>query len=106
MKYDNPFPGMNPYLESPDIWPDFHNGLIGQLRTFWDRSLPDNYRIALERRVEVEEPFGVPSELNLVIPDALVPERIRSDAASQGGGGSRCCGSPGRSGGGQSANAS
>ena len=29
MKYDNPFPGMNPYLERRHIWPDFHDGLIG-----------------------------------------------------------------------------
>ncbi len=72
MKYDNPFPGMNPYLESPDLWPDFHNGLIGQLRDVLGPQLPDNYRIALQRRVEVEEPFGAASELNLVIPDALV----------------------------------
>ena len=28
MKYDNPFPGMNPYLEHPDIWPDFHFSLV------------------------------------------------------------------------------
>ena len=21
----SPFPGMDPYLESPDIWPDFHD---------------------------------------------------------------------------------
>ncbi len=72
MRYENPFPGMNPYLENPDIWPDFHNGLIGQLRDILGPQLPDRYRIALQRRVEVEEPFGGPSELNLVIPDALV----------------------------------
>ena len=72
MKYDNPFPGMNPYLEHPDLWPDFHNGLIGQLRDNLGPQLPDHYRIALQRRVEVEEPFGAPSELNLMIPDALV----------------------------------
>ncbi len=72
MKYDNPFPGMNAYLESPDIWPDFHNGLIGQLRDVLGPQLPDHYRIALHRRVEVEEPFGAPSELKLVVPDALV----------------------------------
>jgi hypothetical protein len=23
----SPFPGMDPYLEAPDIWPDFHNAL-------------------------------------------------------------------------------
>ena len=72
MKYDNPFPGMNPYLESSGLWPDFHNGLIGQLRDVLGPQLPDNYRIALQQRVEVDEPFGAPSELKLVIPDAAV----------------------------------
>ena len=84
MKYDNPFPGMNPYLENPDLWPDFHNGLIGRLRDVLGPQLPDNYRIALERRVEVEEPFSAPSELNLVIPDALVPRE--SSVVSPAGG--------------------
>ena len=56
MKYDNPFPGMNPYLENSDIWPDFHNELIGQLRDVLGPQLPDRYRIALQRRVEVEDP--------------------------------------------------
>ena len=72
MKYDNPFPGMNPYLESPDLWPDFHNRLIAALADELGPQLPDRYHIALQRRVEIEEPFGVPSELNLVVPDALV----------------------------------
>ena len=72
MKYDNPFPGMNPYLERPDIWPDFHNRLIAALADELGPQLPDRYHIALERRVEIEEPFGVPSELNLIVPDALV----------------------------------
>ncbi len=25
----SPFPGMEPYLEAPDIWPDFHGALAG-----------------------------------------------------------------------------
>ena len=82
MKYDNPFPGMNPYLENPDIWPDFHNGLISQLRDNLGPRLPGNYRIALQRRVEVEEPFGAPSELNLIIPDALVTSESVAAAAA------------------------
>ena len=74
MRYDNPFPGMNPYLERRDIWPDFHDGLIARLRETMGPQLPGNYRIALQRRVEVEEPFGPPAELTLMIPDALVTD--------------------------------
>ena len=29
-----PFPGMDPYLEHPDLWPDVHHGLIAALRDF------------------------------------------------------------------------
>lgn len=27
----NPFPGMNPYLESPDFWPQVHHLLISSI---------------------------------------------------------------------------
>lgn len=72
MKYDNPFPGMNPYLERRDIWPDFHDRLIASLANELGPQLPDNYRIALHRRVEVQEPLGSALGLNLMVPDALV----------------------------------
>ena len=28
----SPFPGMDPYLEAPDIWPDLHDALAGEIR--------------------------------------------------------------------------
>ena len=28
----SPFPGIDPYLESQDLWPDFHFGFIAALR--------------------------------------------------------------------------
>ncbi len=28
----SPFPGMDPYIERPAIWPDFHDGLIAAIR--------------------------------------------------------------------------
>lgn len=27
-----PFPGMDPYIERPEIWPDFHDSLIAAVR--------------------------------------------------------------------------
>jgi len=27
----SPFPGMDPYLEAPDLWPDVHARLIAQI---------------------------------------------------------------------------
>ena len=74
MKYENPFPGMNPYLERRDNWPDFHDRLTAAIANEMGPQLPDNYRIAMHRRVEVAEPFGPPAELALMIPDALVTD--------------------------------
>jgi len=28
----SPFPGMDPYLEHPALWPDVHNAWIAELR--------------------------------------------------------------------------
>ena len=72
MRYDNPFPGMNPYLEGRGIWPGFHDRLIALLAETLGPQLPGNYRIDLRQRVEVETPVGPPPELTLMIPDALV----------------------------------
>ena len=72
MKYDNPFPGMNPYLESEGIWPDFHNELISQLRSALTAQLPDRYHVSLQQRTEVAPPLGPAPDLALIIPDAPV----------------------------------
>ena len=74
MQYDNPFPGMNPYLESEGIWPDFHNELISQLRSALTVHLPDRYHISLQQRTEVAPPLGPAPDLALIIPDALVTD--------------------------------
>ncbi len=74
MQYDNPFPGMNPYLESGDIWPDFHNELISQIRSALNPQLPDRYHISLQQRTEVAPPLGPAPDLALIIPDALVTD--------------------------------
>ena len=36
----SPFPGMDPYLEAPDIWPDFHDRLAEQISSELNRTLP------------------------------------------------------------------
>ena len=54
MQYANPFPGMNPYLERPHLWRDFHNALIAALATDIGPRLPHKYRADLKQRTEVE----------------------------------------------------
>ena len=47
----NPFPGMNPYLESPDFWPEVHHGLISMLQESLVPQLVPKYRVAIEKRI-------------------------------------------------------
>lgn len=47
----NPFPGMNPYLEHPELWPGIHLLLIGQLTQVLAPQLRPKYRVAVEVRM-------------------------------------------------------
>jgi hypothetical protein len=38
---ENPFPGMNPYLEDPRLWSGVHHGFIATLRADLNDSLPE-----------------------------------------------------------------
>jgi hypothetical protein len=55
----SPFPGMDPYLENPGIFPDFHDRFIAYLSESMQPALPEPYVAALGRRawVEVSERF-------------------------------------------------
>lgn len=49
-----PFPGMNPYLEHPDLWPQVHQKLIAALADTLTAQLPPKYQARLrERHYEV-----------------------------------------------------
>jgi len=75
---------MDPYLEAPDIWPDFHNGLAGEIRGELNRVLPRPYYARLEMRPEVGI---VGDELSRrIVPDVAIV-RPRSPAASTAGDG-------------------
>lgn len=51
-----PFPGMDPYLEQPGIWPDVHNALIAALRDDLSPRLRPRYFVSLETRVFKDAP--------------------------------------------------
>lgn len=60
-----PFPGMDPYLEHPDLWRDVHHGLIAALRDDLAPRLRPRYRVKVEVRVYAAMPdklgfIGVP----------------------------------------------
>jgi hypothetical protein len=45
-----PFPGMDPYLEHPALWPDVHNSLIAAIRDAIAPLVAPRYYVGLERR--------------------------------------------------------
>jgi len=71
----SPFPGMDPFLEHPDLFPDFHDGFIAYLRESLQRELPPPYVAALGRRawIEVSERFIGP-DVQIVQPRTTPPE--------------------------------
>ena len=52
----SPFPGMDPYLEHPTLWPGVHNGLIAALQLSLAPQLRPHYYVAIEERLYITEP--------------------------------------------------
>lgn len=46
----SPFPGMDPYIESCNLWEDFHQKLIGEIEGRLAQSVPDQYVVRLGER--------------------------------------------------------
>lgn len=70
----SPFPGMDPYVEAPDVWPDFHDALAAEIRSELNGTLPEPYYARLEMRPEVGVILGegVPRR---IVPDVVVVRR-------------------------------
>ncbi len=68
---ENPFPGMNPYLERADLWPSVHNRIIVGLSENLARRLRPNYIVSIEQRVYITEEPGSNGQQQR-IPDLLV----------------------------------
>jgi hypothetical protein len=67
---DSPFPGMDPYLEDPAFWADFHITFIGCWREAIAEVLPDAYEARLDETIHV-----VPvaeDVIKLIYPDVAV----------------------------------
>ncbi|HIQ05115.1 MAG TPA: DUF4058 family protein [Anaerolineae bacterium] len=75
----SPFPGMDPYLEHPALWPDVRSRLIVALSDFLGPILRPRYYVAVEERTYVLE---VPNDMLLAArPDVSVIERQRPASA-------------------------
>ena len=63
----SPFPGMNPYLESPGMWPDFYERLITAIATALAKQIAPGFYAKIEEQLYIHEhgetrqrPFGRP----------------------------------------------
>jgi hypothetical protein len=61
---------MDPYLEFRSPWPDFHNGLISEIRNELGARLPDSYIARVDERIEIVTPGSDPP--SSFRPDVLV----------------------------------
>ncbi len=85
----SPFPGMDPYLENPALFPNFHHAMISQIQGALNRSLRPKYVAMVEERVyisEDEDPgrkFIIPDvEIALSPRGGKLPQQPKSSVAT------------------------
>ena len=66
----SPFPGMDPYLEDPAVWRDFHTDFLANIRASLNARLPQSYSAQIEEAVRLVQ-FD-PLEQRDAIPDVTV----------------------------------
>jgi hypothetical protein len=66
----SPFPGMDPYLEDPAFWSDFHASFLLYLRDFINERLPDDYDARVDEQVNLTETS--PDQIRRIEPDVAV----------------------------------
>jgi hypothetical protein len=71
---------MDPWLESPALWPDFHHELASALRHVITPLLPAHYFVKIVHRRVTD--FMSPEALGVVVPDASVLQRPTSGPPS------------------------
>lgn len=79
----SPFPGMDPYLETPDLWPDVHHELMHQIRAALNPRLRPNYVARVELRVyktDVDDPGRI-----AIVPDVRVKTAGRTRSRKPNG---------------------
>lgn len=77
----SPFPGMDPYLEHPGLWPDVHHMLISSYREMLAAQLRPKYLVAIEERTYILEECDVMAMLDVRIPDVEVSARLGWESA-------------------------
>src|SRR5947208_11979895 len=73
----SPFPGMDPYLETPHLWPDVHHRLISEIQMALNPALRPRYVARVELRVYISDDDDPGREA--LVPDVRV-EKLRRKA--------------------------
>jgi hypothetical protein len=63
-----PFPGMDPFLELPSLWPDVHAGLISAIRDHLQANIVPRYIAQITPYVSLEL-IEIASTRRAVVPD-------------------------------------
>jgi hypothetical protein len=78
----SPFPGMDPYLEDPNLWPDVHLTLIIAMKAMLNASMPPGYAASADRYVWIHEPEAC-ERTRAIRPDVdIVKERETATAGT------------------------
>ncbi len=77
----SPFPGIDPYLENPAYWPDFHNRFVNYWCEAIADALPDNYEAGIGERVYLIE--HDPDVRKLTFPDVSITDVARDRRGTQ-----------------------
>jgi len=74
----SPFPGMNPYLEHPELWSAVHSRFIVAIADALADMLSQDYRIEIEKRTYWHDETG--DDVLIGIPDVSVLSKINKSA--------------------------
>ncbi|MEB3292764.1 MAG: DUF4058 family protein [Synechococcales bacterium] len=72
----SPLPGMNPFLETPELWSEFHSRMIVAIADALDETLSRDYRVAVEKRVYLDQGdetvlIGIP-DVSVIAPQSAI----------------------------------
>ena len=79
----SPFPGMDPYLESPAMWPDVHHELISEIRAALNPALHRGCVARVELRVYISDEDD-PGREALVPPPRVPDVRVEKSPRRSG----------------------
>jgi len=79
----SPFPGMDPYLELPELWPDVHNRLMNLFAEQLGDLLAPKYIAELDTQIVIDSFGDLPPEIESALPDVTItqPRMIRESSA-------------------------